>query len=186
VKGNTRHKNSRNQNIFFHASALLAALAVIGLIFGCGGGGWKGYHYDISPEKIFKDGWEIEFHLQQVKYDEIEKKYMATDDKTGDPLYQLVVMFRFIDQVEPIARFIRLENVEFYFDDDTKSTKLKKQEEYLEPNNTYVHQEYDYGFIKPGGRKPKVIRAAMDIIIYDQNTDQTLARHHIVTTGNLK
>ena len=111
---------------------------------------------------------------------------MATDEKTSDPLYQLVVMFRFIESVEPVSKFIRLENVGVYFDDDTKPTGLKKQEEYLEPGNTYVHQEYDYGFIKPGGRRPKVIRAAMDIIIYDKNTDQTLARHHIVTTGNLK
>jgi hypothetical protein len=176
-----------SKNSCFNFFALLTILAFVGLSFGCGGSkGWVGLHYDISPEKVYKDGWEIEFHLQQVKYDDTLKKYMATDEKTGDPLYQLVVMFRFIDQIKPVPKFIRLENVEAYFDDDTKPIKLNKQEEYLEPDNTYVHQEYDYGFIKPGGRKPKVIRAAMDVIIYDKNTDQTLARHHVVTTGNLK
>ena len=151
---NAQPGNPVKKNHHIYVFTLLAALVAFGLFSGCGGGGWKGYHYDLSPEKVYKDGWEIEFHLQQVKYDETEKKYMATDEKTGDPLYQLVVMFRFIDQVEPIARFIKLENVEVYFDDDSKPTRLKKQEEYLEPGNTYVHQEYDYGFIKPGGRIP--------------------------------
>lgn len=144
--------------------------------------------YEYKPDYFLTDGWKIDLYQFRVKYDDEEKKFRPTSNynETNDTLFILTFIFKKTDSLQNKNRFLDIENVDVFIEDDTIPIRLTKYYEKTYPDMPFYYDNYmDFGKFKITGPLPKHIIVSFDIDIYNITNHEVIIQHHYKTQGKL-